>query len=484
MILRASILLGLTCVALPASAAPWAEVGDAQLRSDIEILASAGVIDDVTTQWPLPWGGVLYRLEAPDALDGQPDYVKEAAERVEEAGERETHADRLNATVTSDFTNLPDVVRGFDALGREDIQGQAAVEWTGETTAIRLQLGAQSINRRDHQIFVPDGSYALQRIGNAAVYAGYVTHWWGPGWTSALSLSNNARPFPHIGITRIDTSPFESSWLRWIGPWQAEFLVGVLDGKRIARNTLFDALRISLNPVPGLEISLARLQQLCGTGHPCSPFSEFVNVQNNPRNQSKSKDEADIDLRYTNTLWGASYAVYTQFMNRDTGPFVHSDTSHLFGASVWTPLEGTPVRFTAEYANTISTREFFSFGEYFYGLTYTDFKYPDGWQYRDRTLGASLDTDSRLATLQSSWQDARGWTYTLTYYNAAISSPQTPPGINIVTTSPVTIDIGEARLHLPFEGLALDVAMRIQDDQPRPDKGFTAAGELGLNWAL
>ncbi len=51
-----------------------------------------------------------------------------------------------------------------------------------------------------------------------------MTHWWGPGWISALALSNNARPIPQIGISRIDTSPFKTKWLSWMGPWQAEFL--------------------------------------------------------------------------------------------------------------------------------------------------------------------------------------------------------------------------------------------------------------------
>src|SRR3974390_3784926 len=72
-----------------ARATPWAEVGDAQLRSDIEVLAAAGVIDNLTTQWPLAWGGIIARLEQMDGLDDQPEYVKEAAERVEEEAQRE-----------------------------------------------------------------------------------------------------------------------------------------------------------------------------------------------------------------------------------------------------------------------------------------------------------------------------------------------------------------------------------------------------------
>jgi len=485
-----------------AAASPWAEVGDAQLRSDIEVLAAAGIIDDVTTQWPLPWGGVLYRLGQSDGLEGQPDYVRAAAERVAQAGQDAITAGRMNYAITSDVTNLPDVVRGFDALGREDVQGQASAEWVGEDSAARLQVGGQSLNRFDHQTLLLDGSYLMQRVGNALLYAGYINHWWGPGWDSALSLSNNARPFPHVGITRMDTTAFSSPWLAWVGPWQAEFLVGVLDGPRLATNTLFDGTRVSINPLPGLELALARSQELCGSDqpptdyfngiHPCKPFAEYFNVTNDETHPSASKDEVDIDLRYTNRFRDISYALYTQEMNRDTGPFVHSDTSHLFGASVWVPINGVAVRFTGEYADTISTKNFLSFNDDFYGQTYWDYKYQDGWQYRDRTLGASLDTDSRLASFHASLPGAGDWVYTLTYYHASISSPNTPTtnslvipaGPNRVSATPVTIDIGEARARVLVENFSIDFAARLQDDQPRPDRGFAAAAEVALTCRL
>jgi len=485
-----------------AGASPWAEVGDAQVRSDVEVLAAAGIIDDVTTQWPLPWGGILYRLERADSLDDEPDYVRAAADRLEQKAKSAIATGRTNYTVTSDVTNLPDVVRGFDALGRENMQGQVSGEWMGEDTVVRVQVGAQSLNRYDHQTLLLDGSYAMQRIGDAAIYAGYVTHWWGPGWDTALSLSNNARPFPQIGITRIDTTPFSNPWLSWFGPWQAEFLVGVLDGPRLAHNTLFDGVRVSINPVPGLELALARTEQLCGSNqpptayfdgvHPCKPIAEFFNVTNTMAHPSNSKDEVNMDLRYTNRFRQFSYALYTQEMNRDTGPFVHSDTSHLFGLSAWAPVRGTAIRFTTEYADTISTKDIFSFNNDFYGQTYWDYKYQDGWQYRGRTLGSSLDTDSRLASFHASWMGPHNLTYTLSYYRAWISSPNTPTsnspivpaGANRVSAIPVTIDIGEARVHFPFDELSVDLAARLQDDQPRPDRGFVAVAEMALSYRL
>jgi hypothetical protein len=452
-----------------ASAALWSETGDAQLRSDIELLAAAGVIDNVTTQWPIPWGGVLYRLDQKGALEDQPEYVLEAAQRVHDRGVEETEFHKLHLSVSADATNSPATVRGFDAMARQTLMTQVNLDYVWESTAVHLALGAKSATSKDHQIFVPDGSYIAQRVGNAAVYAGYISHWWGPGWSTALSLSNNARPFPQIGINRIDTTPFESSWLRWIGPWQAEFFVGVLDGERVARNTLFNGLRVSASPIDGLELALSRTEQLCGTGHPCKPITEFFNVMNDPQHVSKSKDETNFDVRYTGVAWGTPFAVYTQFMDRDTGPFTHSCTSHLFGASVWVPVSSTAVRLTAEYADTISTQNFFSFGKDFYGITYWDYKYTDGWQYRNRILGSSLGTDSRLAMVQAGWAGPYSVSYTLTYYHAAIGSPQST-GVDptktvnmLVSTSPVTLNVGDVRVRFPFDSFSFDLGLRMQD---------------------
>jgi hypothetical protein len=52
----------LLLAAAPTAASPWAEVGDNQLRSDIELLEAAGVVSTVTIQWPLPWQSLMNEL--------------------------------------------------------------------------------------------------------------------------------------------------------------------------------------------------------------------------------------------------------------------------------------------------------------------------------------------------------------------------------------------------------------------------------------
>jgi hypothetical protein len=478
-----TVCAALAAFAMPALASPWAEVGDSQLRSDIEILATAGVIDDITTHWPLPWASIVTRLHQQGALHDQPAFIRAAAERVLAIASRQMQFDTLHASATVDATNAPSVVRSFDGLGRETVQGQISAEYMTDSTAVRLSMGAEVRDHTGRTAILPDGSYVAQKVGGAVIYGGYLTHWWGPGWISALSLSNNARPMPQIGIERDETTAFRSPWLSWIGPWQAEFFVGWLDDSRIAVNTIYPGFRFTFNPLPGLEIGLARTTEMCGTGHSCSPLRDYFDLENDNSAVNHTNDEGLIDVKYSAMLGNYPVEAYMQLMNEDSSPITHSDTSHLFGASLWLPAGTAPLRLTAEYSDSVPTVDIFSFGDVAHGVAYNNGDYVDGMRYRDRSLGFSLDSDSTLFTLQGAWRDANGWSYELTYHHAAIDNPNNL-NPNVVTTAPVHINLGEARVSFPFHNIHIDLEGRLQDDQPRPFHGFQAAIEAAFTVAL
>src|SRR5580658_5388723 len=111
------LILGATL----ARAAPWAEVGDVQLRSDIETLAMAGIIDNLTTQWPVPWTRILDRLAKSGALTGQPSWVVAAAERIRMQAAGQMTTDTTSFSGYFDATNAPELVRGVDALGPQNV---------------------------------------------------------------------------------------------------------------------------------------------------------------------------------------------------------------------------------------------------------------------------------------------------------------------------------------------------------------------------
>ncbi len=470
--------------AAPATASPWAEPGDSLLRSDIEVLAAAGMIDGITTQWPLPWASIVQRIRERGATSSDDPTVRAAAERVLAKAGEGRQLGTLIADATVDATNDPSVVRGFDALGRQTVQGGASLEYMASTTAVRLSVGAQTHGNGDRQTLMFDNSYIAQKIGNAVLYAGYLPHWWGPGWVSALSLSMNARPIPQVGIARGDTNAFETPVLSWLGPWQAEFFAGVLDGNdRTARNTIYGAFRFTFNPLPGLEVGLARTTMMCGTGHDCVPLRDYFSLENDPNHVNHTNDEGLIDVHYSAVAGRLPYEIYVQLMNEDSNPFSHSITSHLFGASAWVPTRANPVRLTLEYADSVPTLDIFSFGDVVHGAAYNNSDYPDGMRYRQRALGFSLDSDSRLLTLQGSWLDGGNRTWTVSFHHADVSNPNNLSG-NVITTSPVLINMGEIRATIPFEHFRFELAGRLQDDQPRPDHGFEAAAEASITFTL
>jgi hypothetical protein len=136
-------------------------------------------------------------------------------------------------------------------------------------------------------------------------------------------------------------------------------------------------------------------------------------------------------------------------MNEDYSFSSSSGSSHLFGASLFVPTSGSPVKLTAEFTDSIATRTPFSFGNFIYGYTYNNYQYPDGMRYRGRTLGFSLDTDSTLSSLQGSWSDGAGRFYELNLHHATIGNRHSI-GSNIVSTRPVALNLAEARVSFPL----------------------------------
>jgi hypothetical protein len=464
-------------------ASPWAEVGDNQLRGDIELLAAAGVIDGITTHWPLPWQSIVKNLRD-NSLAGQSASVRAAAARVLSRARAE-NSPGLSASLDIDAASKPGLVYGFDGMGRGEGQAQFILDYNSQSTAARLAIGGITQNYRGNTTkLMPDESYIAQKAGPLLLYGGYMSQWWGPGWVSALSLSNNARPMPKIGLERLDTSA--STWpvLRWLGPWQAQFFVGLLDGPRQQRDTFYNGLRFTFNPAPGLEIGLARTEEFCGQGHACAPLRDYFSFTNDNTHTNKTNDEGVIDVKYSHTLGNIPFQVYMQLMNEDSSPITHSGTSHLFGTSIFIPTKTNPVRLTAEYSDSVSTENIFSFGNYRYGFSYVNATFPDGMRYRGRTIGFSLDDDSRLMSLQGSWSDSGGRFYELSLHHANIGNSHSPPNLNILASTPVTINLAEARVTLPFRWMKLDLAGRLQDEQLPPHHGFAASFEAGLRIGL
>jgi hypothetical protein len=312
---RAAAFVLLSIAAAPAAfASPWAEVGDNRLRADIELLQAAGVLNDVTLQWPMPWQSLQQDL-ARAGLQDQPASVQAAAQRLLARAEA-AKGPGVRVWASVDATNTPNPIYGFDGMGRGDAQAQLSLEDSSGPFSGRISLGAitQDFGARPNKLML-DGTYLSARLGDVRIYAGYLDHWWGPGEISALQLSNNARPMPQLGFMR--SSTIASRWpiLRWLGPWQFEFFLGTLDGPQIQSNVRYNAAHLSINPLPGLEIGAAKTEEFCGQGHSCSPLRDyFINadLSNHPDNVN---GEGSLEIKYSNAILQLPFQLYAQIMN-------------------------------------------------------------------------------------------------------------------------------------------------------------------------
>jgi len=482
----AALVFVWSAASLPALASPWAEVGNNQLRADVEFLQASGLLNDVTIQWPIPWQSLQRDLAQIDP-DGQPGAVQAVLGRLSSGADSAT-AGGISAWMNLDVTNKAGLVYGFDGMGRGDGQVQLSLEGNSGPFSARLSFGAitQDFGSK-HNKLMPDGTYVSVRLDGVLFYAGYLDHWWGPGEISALQLSNNARPMPQIGFMRSSTEALSWPVLRWLGPWQAELMLGYLDGPRLQSDTYYSAARLTIHPIEGFEAAIARTEEFCGQGHSCVPLRDYFHFANNPLDVNNTSDELTFDFKYSNTVLELPFQIYLQLMNEDYSWFNHSGTSHLLGASVFLPTAANPMRLTLEFSDSIATLHPFSFGDNIYGFSYTNGTFVDGMRYRGRTLGFSLDDDSTLLSLQGSWTDEDGRFYELALHHATIGDSHSS-GANIVSATPVLVNMGEARVSLPFSlsgrTYHLDLDGRLQDDQPRPHKGTAAALEAALRVPL
>ncbi|GAC1621862.1 MAG: capsule assembly Wzi family protein [Nevskia sp.] len=459
------------------------------MRGDIEILAARGLIDGPTTTWPMPVG-FFVRLREEANLRDQPEFIRLAAYRVLDRLGAGNEDRGLKPQADLRLASEPNLVRDFGTSARNQADLRAGLGYAGDHVAASLRVGTQTRLDGKGSNLSFDGSYLSVLAGNWQIYGGAIDKWWGPGWTSSLILSNNARPFPKIGITRNSPQAFETPWLSWLGSYQIDFFVGLLEEQsRQDRNTGVGALRLSIEPLAGLEISVSRVSEFCGGNNVCKPFRAAFGINNTDTDRNASNDEATVEIKYTKDFQVLSFSPYLQIMNEDTGPFTHSYESYLGGLSWAGPWgkDGSNWRLVTEYTDSRATLDAFSFKHHVVGAAYNNDQYTDGFRYRGRTLGFSQDSESTLLSLAGSVTDTQGWTYRLAWYSAHINTAELAaiqatgsPRRNAISARPVTVNQIEAGIAVPYRGFTFDLSLRGQDKRPFPGSGGQVNVEAGI----
>jgi hypothetical protein len=412
-------------LAMPALAAPFADVGDRQLRQDVALLAAAGYITGPVDSWPLPWAQIDAGIAR--ARDGRvlPPHLQAAVTRLDRLGAFAAQSIAIDAKLAA--TNNVSVARDFGHLARG--RGDAIVRAESNGDIISVAVG---VGYRTDQI---GGSWHLEpsqvtlKLGNWAIYGGTTEQWFGPGVDGALLFSNSARPFPKVGIKRLNPDPIDLPVLRCLGPVRLDRFVGVLDEERDFRNTLTVGTRLGFTPARGLEIGLNRAQMLCGQGRPCrlkQIASSFIGIGNadNPTpgdpvafvNQAGNQ-LAGFDISYTQRFGHHSAKFYFEGEAEDFDNILLEQWGRLIGVTVAGPWGGKGASYTTtlEYSDTLAASLFN--GTPLEGLTrgqttyptsfYNNSLYTSGFTYRLQPIGHWTDGESKNLAFHAALTDTR-----------------------------------------------------------------------------
>jgi hypothetical protein len=398
---RRAILVGaLLCFgSLDAAADPWLPPGDEALRSDILFLADRGVLRGPVTTWPLSWPDLARDVLGENGQGFGAD-ATDVLLRVQRLARAASTPGRSDNEVRVSGAYRPTPFRSFADSPREEGELEVRRSWLGQYLAINLQ-STLVVDPVDGKKFRPDGSYLGVNIGNFMISAGFMERWWGPGWDGNLILSTNARPIPSITIERNYTDAFKFPLLKWLGPWRASIAVGEAEGHDVAvPNVRFLAARVNLKPRPWIELGVTRTAQWCGGDRECgwSTFTDMLLGRDNQITNGTSDDQpgnqmAGYDMRVSSPWRALPVALYTQWIGEDEAGGLPSKFIGQVGAEGWMTKGFGLLRARVEYTDTTCnfTRETPEFD-----CAYRNAIYPQGYTYRGRNIGHSIDRDGRM----------------------------------------------------------------------------------------
>lgn len=180
-----------------ASAQQWAPVGDSNLRRDVDILKTYGIIEGPVNTWPMSWRQITNNIGM-SADQTYPVHIMRAIDRVR----RKIPNKGFRGSATARYTNEPSLVRGFGDTARSDADMTISAGLTEEKIDANVTVNYRDNVKFDNSNVNFNNSYIATNIGNWSLYAGAIDRWWGPGQDNTLLLSSNARPMISAGFRR------------------------------------------------------------------------------------------------------------------------------------------------------------------------------------------------------------------------------------------------------------------------------------------
>jgi len=474
---RAAGFCALASLAPCAHADPWLAPGDEGLRSDILLLADAGILHGPVTTWPMSWPDVARDVLAVDSRDLD-QATGNALLRVQRRARDASAHGLAGAGVRVSGAYQPSTLRDFADTPREEGELAVRASWLSEHFALNLR-GTYVADPDDGQALRADGSYIGVTFGNFMLSAGLMERWWGPGWDSSLILSTNARPIPSVTLERNYADPFETKWLSWIGPWRASIAMGEAESDDVpVPNVRFFAMRLNFKPRPWLEFGLTRTAQWCGGDRPCDwdTFVDMVFGNDNqvaegaPAEDQPGNQMAGYDMRLRSPWRKLPLAFFTQWIGEDEAGGLPSKFLGQFGLETWGSSGLGGWRARLEYSDTACN---FSRETPEYGCAYRNSIYPQGYTYRGRIIGHAVDNDSRMFTLAGLLTRPNGDVLSVTVRKVELNRDG---GEHSITEVPLDVDNVELRYSRGVGTGNLGVGIGYEDPAIGPDASNAVHG--------
>jgi len=447
-----------------AFADPWLAPGDEGLRSDIQVLADAGILRGPVTTWPISWPDVARDALAAkeEGLDASTAAALVRVQRLSRAASKYGYA---GSGLRASGAVEPPLLRGFAETTREEGEVEMRASWLSDHLALNLQ-GSVVADPSDGKQWRADGSYLGVNVGNFMISAGLMERWWGPGWDGSLILSTNARPIPTLTLERNYTDAFKSKWLSWIGPWRASVALGRAEGHDVpVPDVRILEARVNFKPRPWLEFGLTRTAQFCGGNRKCdwNTFMDMLLGRDNPIEGEDPADQpgnqmAGYDMRLRSPWKRLPMAFYTQWIGEDEAGGFPSKFLGQVGLEYWGSSPWGGYRIHAEYADTTCV---FNQDPPEYNCAYRNNVYPQGYAYRGQIIGHSLDNDSRMFSLAGLLVRGNGDVLSVELRRARINRDGT--GTHSISEVPLDLDNVELRYSKVFGIGKFSIGLGVDD---------------------
>lgn len=291
-----------------------------------------------------------------------------------------------------------EIAPGPALLGMDGLrEGGARVLASGpEISGLHWRVGATVRERGTHRADL-DGSIVSAPLGAGRLYLSSERHHWGPGWTASLILDGAAPPVPALGWRKTAPVAFETRWLAWLGPWNADVFAGQLSAALPPERVKLIGMRFQFAPLRGLELGLSRTLQWGGQGRPENARSllnallGIDNVDGADRSEEPGNQLGGFDARYTLRLpRRIAFGVYGQAIGEDEAGGLPSVYLRSAGADVAGGGGGRSWRVFVEHADTRAGGT--------PGAAYRNALYPAGYAQHGAPLGHPAGGDIRLST--------------------------------------------------------------------------------------